>query len=148
MPITDAERKNRAETYQRKSAESFLAAQDCLQKAHYRAVCNRCWYAVMQSITAGVYMHLNQYDWPPLQPGHLNWKHSSQSYLFKKLCSRFGKYTENRDLLPYIGCLLDWRESADYDSPDDNISAEQAAKAIHAAQLLLNAVEKLPCPRW
>lgn len=144
MALSDSDKKLRGKIYQSKSEESILAAADCFNHGHYRSVFNRCWYATMQAISAGVYLYLPEQNWPPLTGERANWKHSLQRSLFVRLCKHFDKYVEHRDLIPHLDNLLEWRENADY-HVEESVSKQQAYRALQTTQRVLKAMESIPC---
>jgi uncharacterized protein (UPF0332 family) len=127
-----------AKQYWFKAQESILAAKGCLKNQHYRAACNRAWYAVMQAITAAAYLVLDD------QPTHNDtWRHSQQQGLFRRICKKLGHYNGNRKLIRSVPALLNARQIADYSWKDCIIGEDAANEVVRTASRIIERLENM-----
>ncbi len=118
------DRKLMASVYKLKSDESYLAAQECLNKQLYRGACNGAWYSVMQIVTAAVYEDLQ--ETPP--NGKPNWVHERQSSLFRSITSKHNLWKQHRNLAIEIDMMRERRNHADYVAPIEMHADRQGAE--------------------
>lgn len=128
--------------YSQKAEESLIAARECLRNGHYRATCNRAWYAIMQIVTAAMYRRTSDI---PSNGKRINWKHERCCENFRILvteCAGFRASSLKKQFAARIPMLLDFRNVSDYKVPPDNaeISIDSASQAVTTAGQIVSTV--------
>lgn len=128
-----ASRQDIIRTYRNKSDESYRAARACLDSDCYRAACNRAWYSLVQMVTACTYQCTSN---TPTSFTRVNWSHNDTRELLRDLIAKADPehIRGMRYVLPSVDYLLDLRNIADYEVPDDKtITKSHAQEALAIA---------------